>query len=632
MPTPPTRVLIDVTTLVIRDNGSGIERVQKRLLSELKKLTQGEFEFFSVFTKNDQTYYAEDFVIHDKDYQYRKVQFIPGDIFFDIDMPLGPQFLSNEFVKGLKDKGVVTLFLLYDILPLKYPQFFNPESVREFGNWLRKLVVADHVLCISHSVANDLRDWLRQAKYLESDYPIISAIHLGSDFLADQHPLEKTGLSLAEMTDSEIAVLNVLKERPTFLLVGTIEPRKGHGQALEAFDYLVSAGVDLNVLIIGRNGWYVDEIVARIEDHPLSGERLFWMKQATDKFLQQAYINSSALIAASIDEGFGLPLIEAAQHELPVLCRDIPVFREIMGNKAQYFSGEEAADLGNAIAEWIDLKNQDKHPTTTGLTYSTWSQYADSVLDLLKELRQPLSLEFHHALFEVSHFPTQFKWRLGSAGDGGYVITQTVGEYDCYISAGIGDEESFSRDFLKAFRINPFDCYAFDGTVDKYPFEYTTNIMFIKKNIGGTNSDHTTNLSYLLGSYEDIFLKMDIEGGEYLWLAAAEESELNNIVQMVIEFHGINDDSWGTPYAEKIACLMKLLRNHVIVHAHGNNEGGTEDGFPNVLELTLINKRAYNAGGRKSTVPLPISGLDFRNNPYKPEIDLNHYPFVLFEE
>ena len=629
--TPRTRVFVDVTTLVIRDNGTGIERVQKRLLLELKKIVQGDFDFFAVFTKKDQTYYSENYVVQDKNHQYRKVQFIPGDIFFDIDLPLGPQFLSNEFVKNLKDKGVVTLFLLYDILPLKYPQFFNTESVREFGNWLRKLVVADHVLCISHAVASDLGLWLKEEKYLEADFPLISTIHLGSDFLADQHPLERTGLSIAEMTDSEMTVLNVFNERPTFLMVGTIEPRKGHSQALDAFDYLTSSGVDLNLVIVGRQGWYVDEIVARLEGHPHSGVNLFWMKHATDKFLQEAYKNASALIAASIDEGFGLPLIEAAQHELPVLCRDIPVFREIMGKHAQYFSGAGATDLGNAISEWMELKKQNMHPTTTGLTYSTWSQYAQNVFELLKRVARPMPLEFHHALFEVSHFPSQFKWRLGIAGDGGYVITQTVGEYDCYISAGISDEESFSRDFLKEFHINSFDCYAFDGTIDKYPFEYTTNIMFIKKNIGSHNDDHTTNLSYLLGNYEDIFLKMDIEGGEYLWLSTVEEEELGNIAQMVIEFHGINDDSWGTPFADKIACFVKLLRNHVIVHAHANNEGGTKDGFPDILELTLINKRAYDPGSRKNSVPLPISGLDFRNNQFKNEIELNFYPFVTQE-
>ena len=155
--------------------------------------------------------------------------------------------------------------------------------------------------------------------------------------------------------------------------------------------------------------------------------------------------------------------------------------------------------------------------------------------------------------------------------------------------------------------------------------------MFIKKNIGSHNDDHTTNLSYLLGNYEDIFLKMDIEGGEYLWLSTVEEEELGNIAQMVIEFHGINDDSWGTPFADKIACFVKLLRNHVIVHAHANNEGGTKDGFPDILELTLINKRAYDPGSRKNSVPLPISGLDFRNNQFKNEIELNFYPFVTQE-
>ena len=46
------------------------------------------------------------------------------------------------------------------------------------------------------------------------------------------------------------------------------------------------------------------------------------------------------------------------------------------------------------------------------------------------------------------------KVRYGCNNDGGYVIAELEGEYDCYISAGISNEESFSRDFINKYNMN----------------------------------------------------------------------------------------------------------------------------------------------------------------------------------
>ena len=107
--------------------------------------------------------------------------------------------------------------------------------------------------------------------------------------------------------------------------------------------------------------------------------------------------------------------------------------------------------------------------------------------------------------------PTE-KYRLGKERDGGYVIAkQPHDAYDAYISAGVSDEESFSRDFIKEYGLTKDQCFAFDGTIADYPYEYTTDITFIKKNIGPDNTDGTTNLADILccGKYKNILLKMD---------------------------------------------------------------------------------------------------------------------------
>jgi flagellar capping protein FliD len=97
------------------------------------------------------------------------------------------------------------------------------------------------------------------------------------------------------------------------------------------------------------------------------------------------------------------------------------------------------------------------------------------------------------------------KSRCGVNCDGGYVIGDIEETYDCYISAGISNEESFTRDFINKHNMNEYNSFGFDGTIDAYPYNYTNKISFIKKNINSYNDDNNTNLSYLIEKYDNIF-------------------------------------------------------------------------------------------------------------------------------
>ena len=222
------------------------------------------------------------------------------------------------------------------------------------------------------------------------------------------------------------------------------------------------------------------------------------------------------------------------------------------------------------------------------------------------------------------------KYRLGANRDGGYVLADLEGGYDCYISAGISNEESFSRDFIDKHGLHEYNSFGFDATVDKYPYEYTNKISFIKKNIGPENTYECTNLSHIIETHRHIFLKMDIEGAEYPWLQSVSSQQLGNFKQIVIELHGIINDGWNCSHSNKIRCLQKLARTHYLVHAHGNNYGPVVDGIPDVIELTYVNKLYFlgKDAPEWNRCPLPIMGIDFPNNDPYPDIPLNFYPFL----
>ena len=166
-------------------------------------------------------------------------------------------------------------------------------------------------------------------------------------------------------------------------MVSTIEPRKGYAQALAAFELLWAQGRDLNLAIVGKKGWLMEEFAAGLRNHPEAGRRLHWFEGIDDRGLRALYDGSSALITASEAEGFGLPIVEAARHGLPVIARDLPVFTEVAGEHAFYFSGYAAEDLASALDEWLALDERGLAPPSAGMPSLDWEQSARELLGLV---------------------------------------------------------------------------------------------------------------------------------------------------------------------------------------------------------------------------------------------------------
>jgi hypothetical protein len=210
------------------------------------------------------------------------------------------------------------------------------------------------------------------------------------------------------------------------------------------------------------------------------------------------------------------------------------------------------------------------------------------------------------------------KERFGILSDGGYVVANLDNDspnsgYDCYISCGVSNEESFTRDFLARYNIPKEDCYAFDGTIHDYPWYYTTNIQFYRINIGPENTHETFNLHNILRKYRNVFVKMDIEGSEYPWIFSLPEDCLKNIRQLVIEYHGVLDDEYGNTKDMKSVCHEKMDLYHYAVHIHANNYGKVyENRIPHVIEVSYVRKTDVGELERSSET-LPIPGLDYPN-------------------
>ena len=217
------------------------------------------------------------------------------------------------------------------------------------------------------------------------------------------------------------------------------------------------------------------------------------------------------------------------------------------------------------------------------------------------------------------------KIRIGKNNDGGYVIVDIPDiQYNTLLAGGINGDISFEEHFITKY--NGIKCYAFDGTIKKLPKD-NTNISFIKKNIGANNSDKLTNIHDIINNTNNIFVKMDIEGGEIPWLQSLSNDQMNKFEQIVMEFH--------KPFSNKeINTFNNLNKTHYLVHFHPNNNCGVTDYkviiMPNVFECTYLHKKYFNTLPELNTESIPTK-LDQKNINWKPDIIINYQPFVAID-
>lgn len=374
---PARQLLVDVSELVQRDAKSGIQRVVKAILLALFNAPPAGWRIEPVYAVQgeDGCRYARKFTLDFLDcptyaLDDQPLDFQAGDVFVGLDLQPHLVPMQRAFYQRLRNAGVRVEFVVYDLLPILLADRFAPGAAEVHATWLKTVVENDGAICISGAVATELSAWIeanatpRQRRKFN-----VRSFQLGAD-LSSAAPT--AGLA----KDAE-ATLAQISSRPSFLMVGTVEPRKGQHIALDAFEHLWAEGRDVSLVIAGKQGWMVDALVARLRNHPERRKRLFWIEGASDAYLERLYAASSCLLAASEGEGFGLPLIEAAKHGLPVLVRRLPVFREVAGEHAHYFEGDAAA-LAAAVIEWLELFKRGAHPHSEKMPYLTWQESAEA--------------------------------------------------------------------------------------------------------------------------------------------------------------------------------------------------------------------------------------------------------------
>jgi glycosyltransferase involved in cell wall biosynthesis len=244
----------------------------------------------------------------------------------------------------VRRRGGRTITCIYDLIPELHPEFCDAGMPPVHEQWLRSAVAtSDALLCISRSTAVELITYIERNKLPHCAGLKIGWFHCGSEIVQthdDQDP-------------SVAALRSFVRGQPTFVMVGTLEPRKNHADALDAFERLWARNAEIALCLVGRRGWNIDALERRILSHPELGRRLHWLSEASDTDLVYAYRHAEAVLCLSLAEGFGLPIAEAARMARPVICSDIPVFREVGGEGAVYVPPNDPQALVAVLEAWL---------------------------------------------------------------------------------------------------------------------------------------------------------------------------------------------------------------------------------------------------------------------------------------
>ncbi len=224
----------------------------------------------------------------------------------------------------------------HDVIVMKHPEMMKGLAKRYFGEFIPKgLQKADHIIANSNATRKDLE------KYLRIPDGKITVIHLG------------VGKEYLRPSDPDIT--NSLRRRNRLsgeyiLSVASFEPRKNHAGIIGGFaEALPNLPKDLKLALVGRENKFQHQMRALADELGIA-DRIAFAGYIGAKELPAFYQGASMLLFPSLDEGFGIPVLEAFAKGVPVVTSKIEAIEEVAGDAVVYVNPNRKEEIGDAIS------------------------------------------------------------------------------------------------------------------------------------------------------------------------------------------------------------------------------------------------------------------------------------------
>ena len=257
--------------------------------------------------------------------------------------------------------------MIHDTIPIDHPQFQTEASRAKFVERLTTVInFANHIVVPSDEVRENV-----ERRMVGTGHRVpVTVAPLGVDIGSTPLDYERS-------------------DRPYFVVLGTIEPRKNHKLLLEIWERMNRKMDEHRVpelRIIGARGWGNKEVFDILDNSPMMGRTVFELGPLSDREMKRHVAGATALLFPSLVEGFGLPPFEAATFGVPSVCAPLRPIEIHLGDMAIYADTNDMYQWFQAIRE---LASEDKAEQTKRISalrsfqLPTWEKHFDRVFSLI---------------------------------------------------------------------------------------------------------------------------------------------------------------------------------------------------------------------------------------------------------
>lgn len=376
----PIRILFDARPIVDKQM-SGVGYYIEGLIRALAETYPDDIELVG-FYFNFLNRKRKSGSVDEVNVQYKAIRFVPGKVLSltrlvgwqppiecfvntrHIDVILWTNYISLPSLRKTPSADIV-----YDLGCFDAPKFLQQKNLQFLQKFLPSSIRRSRVLV---TISNFTKQ--RIVHHFPAAPPIV---------VTPIPPVVQNSMK-AEL--SEALSKKGIKPGSYLLYIGTVEPRKNIAGLVEAYCLLDQKIRSQYALVLaGGKGWNDQEIIELIVQKQQQGFTIIQTGYISDEEKAALYKNARLFVLASHYEGFGMPILEAFQHKLPVALSNIDVFREVAGNAAWYFDKDYPADIAKTIQAALDSpKTSQGHAMDQVLSSVSWQKNAHEIHKALK--------------------------------------------------------------------------------------------------------------------------------------------------------------------------------------------------------------------------------------------------------
>jgi glycosyltransferase involved in cell wall biosynthesis len=277
---------------------------------------------------------------------------------------------SPGYARQVRRRGWKSIFFLHDLIPITHPEYCRSGEADKHGRRLETMLFSGQGLIVNSSAT---RDTLKSFA-ARRGWPVPPCVIAPP--ASARLPAPAATRPLAE---------------PYFVVLGTIEPRKNHLLLLQLWKRLAEEleAAAPRLVVIGQRGWECEQVLDLLERCAALQRVVVEQSRCNDAELSTWLHHARALLFPSFAEGYGIPLVEALSHGVPVIASDLPVFREIAQDIPDYLDPNDWAGWKRTILDYTQPESSARLAQCArleGFRAPTWEKHFAMTEELMREV------------------------------------------------------------------------------------------------------------------------------------------------------------------------------------------------------------------------------------------------------